>query len=191
MRGVLVGLTALFLVPVAAWASNTFVDVPDSSTFHDDIDWMVDEGVTRGCNPPAGDRFCPDDFVTRAQMSAFLHRLETEDVFTTLEEMDGLLPIATVAVTRQGNIQQQDFRAPVQGVSVERILSATPPVDLRYELTVSGISDVQESRIVCTPDSTETRMLSVVKEAPDKYLVRLSNENGTLLETAFDCAIYG
>src|SRR5690606_9784835 len=31
-------------------------------------------GITRGCNPPANDRFCPDDHVTRGQMAAFLVR---------------------------------------------------------------------------------------------------------------------
>ena len=28
----------------------------------------------RGCNPPANTMYCPDDFVTRAQMAAFLVR---------------------------------------------------------------------------------------------------------------------
>ena len=31
-------------------------------------------GVTRGCNPPVNDRFCPADLVTRGQMAAFLYR---------------------------------------------------------------------------------------------------------------------
>ena len=31
-------------------------------------------GVTRGCNPPVNDRFCPGSNVTRGQMAAFLHR---------------------------------------------------------------------------------------------------------------------
>src|SRR5690606_40264743 len=30
--------------------------------------------ITRGCNPPTNDRFCPDDPVTRGQMAAFLVR---------------------------------------------------------------------------------------------------------------------
>jgi hypothetical protein len=30
--------------------------------------------VTLGCNPPANDKFCPDDKVTRGQMAAFLTR---------------------------------------------------------------------------------------------------------------------
>jgi hypothetical protein len=31
-------------------------------------------GVTNGCNPPSNDRFCPDSYVTRGQMAAFLVR---------------------------------------------------------------------------------------------------------------------
>jgi hypothetical protein len=72
---------ALFWQPVTAWASDRFDDVPSSNTFHDDIAWMADNGVTVGCNPPANDRFCPDDSVTRGQMAAFMRRLDTKNVF--------------------------------------------------------------------------------------------------------------
>src|SRR5690606_12731126 len=57
-----------------AFASHQFRDVPDDHVFHEDIEWMRDTGLTRGCNPPANDRYCPDDPVTRGQMAAFLHR---------------------------------------------------------------------------------------------------------------------
>lgn len=42
--------------------------------FEFDIEWMADEGITRGCNPPTSDRYCPDSQVTRGQMAAFLVR---------------------------------------------------------------------------------------------------------------------
>lgn len=35
---------------------------------------MADSDITRGYNPPANTRFCPEDVVTRDQMSAFLYR---------------------------------------------------------------------------------------------------------------------
>ena len=54
-------------------ASAGFVDVVDSP-FYDDIIWLATAGITRGCNPPDNTRFCPDDFVTRGQMAAFLVR---------------------------------------------------------------------------------------------------------------------
>ena len=40
----------------------------------EDSTWLADAGITRGCNPPENDRFCPDDAVTRAQMATFLMR---------------------------------------------------------------------------------------------------------------------
>ena len=52
---------------------DSFVD-DDGSIFESDIEWLAGQGITRGCNPPQNDRFCPDDFVTRGQMAAFLVR---------------------------------------------------------------------------------------------------------------------
>ena len=53
--------------------SGTFTD-DDGNVFELDIEWMADAGVTKGCNPPFNDLFCPDDAVTRGQMAAFLVR---------------------------------------------------------------------------------------------------------------------
>lgn len=50
-----------------------FVDSVDS-VFAEDIAWLVSVGVTRGCDPPKNDRFCPEESVTRGQMAAFLVR---------------------------------------------------------------------------------------------------------------------
>jgi hypothetical protein len=76
-------LGGLLTVPGVSWASHRFVDVPDENIFHEDIAWLADAGVTRGCNPPVNDEFCPDNTVTRAQMAAFLRRfaqyLDAED----------------------------------------------------------------------------------------------------------------
>ncbi len=52
---------------------GAFID-DDGNTFEADIEWLANSGITRGCNPPVNDRFCPDDYVTRGQMAAFLHR---------------------------------------------------------------------------------------------------------------------
>jgi hypothetical protein len=66
---------ALIAVPVSVYAAHSFTDVPSSNSFHADIAWLVEAGVTRGCNPPANTRYCPDDNVTREQMAAFMRRL--------------------------------------------------------------------------------------------------------------------
>lgn len=51
-----------------------FRDVPRGSTFDQDIRRLARAGITLGCNPPANDRFCPGDPVTRQQMAGFLDR---------------------------------------------------------------------------------------------------------------------
>src|SRR5690606_29888590 len=66
--GSLVAIALLAGIPLAVMASDRFQDVPDSNTFHDDIAWLADADVTRGCNPPDNTQFCPSDNVTREQM---------------------------------------------------------------------------------------------------------------------------
>jgi hypothetical protein len=67
---------AAFLVRALGYTDNgggdLFID-DDGNTFEADIDKLGTAGVTKGCNPPANDQYCPDDFVTRGQMAAFLH----------------------------------------------------------------------------------------------------------------------
>lgn len=53
--------------------AQPFADVADS-VFAGDIGRIAAAGITRGCNPPANDRYCPHAAVTRAQMAAFLQR---------------------------------------------------------------------------------------------------------------------
>jgi hypothetical protein len=67
---VLIALVLAF--PVGALASHQFADVPTGSTFHGDIDALVDAGVTAGCG---SGNYCPNDPVTRGQMAAFMNRL--------------------------------------------------------------------------------------------------------------------
>lgn len=75
---------------MAAFLARAFDFAPtDEDFFVDDeghlferaINRMAAEGVTQGCNPPANDRFCPDDPVTRGQMATFLTRV-SDDIST-------------------------------------------------------------------------------------------------------------
>lgn len=73
------GQMAAFLVralDLPAGVGVDFVD-DDASIFEDDIEALAAAGITRGCNPPDNDMFCPDDPVKRDQMAAFLHRALT------------------------------------------------------------------------------------------------------------------
>ncbi|HEX2404787.1 MAG TPA: S-layer homology domain-containing protein, partial [Acidimicrobiia bacterium] len=90
---------------------NRFTD-DNASVFEDAIDRLATAGVTRGCNPPANTRFCPDDPVTRGQMAAFLVRALgytdngggnrfTDDNASVFE--DAIDRLATAGVTRGCN----------------------------------------------------------------------------------------
>ncbi|MDJ0663469.1 MAG: Calx-beta domain-containing protein [Acidimicrobiia bacterium] len=72
------GQMAAFLVRALkltdAGAGNLFID-DDTSIFENDIDKLATAGITKGCNPAEGNtKFCPNSFVTRGQMAAFLQR---------------------------------------------------------------------------------------------------------------------
>lgn len=67
-------LSVALLVPGVAIASHQFTDVPESHQFHNSIDWLADNAITAGCNPPDNTQFCPDENVTRGQMATFLKR---------------------------------------------------------------------------------------------------------------------
>jgi chitodextrinase len=70
---------AAFLVRAFELTQDThpgFKDVSASSIFANDIGRLATAGITKGCNPPANDLFCPGDVVTRGQLAAFLHRAD-------------------------------------------------------------------------------------------------------------------
>ena len=71
------GQMAAFLVRAKGYTDNgggnLFID-DNGLIYEADIDRLGTAGVTKGCNPPTNNRFCPHDKVTRAQMAAFLHR---------------------------------------------------------------------------------------------------------------------
>ena len=75
-----VAVTAAVVAPVSVFATDSFTDVPDSNNFSEDIAWLSDAGVTKGCNPPANDEFCPKVKVSREQLAAFMHRLAENQV---------------------------------------------------------------------------------------------------------------
>ena len=51
----------------------TFEDVAADATYSTAVDWLAEQAITLGCTPTP---YCPDGTVTRAEMAAFLWRLE-------------------------------------------------------------------------------------------------------------------
>jgi hypothetical protein len=104
---------------------SRFSDVGPDNVFKSDIEWLADQGVTRGCNPPANDRFCPDETVTRGQMAAFLVRalgysgtgsVDFVDDNTSVFERD-IERLATAGVTRGCNPPANDRFCPDEPVT--------------------------------------------------------------------------
>ncbi len=75
-------IAGLTLVMVAI-TSVAFAALPPGGTFTDDdghifegaIEAIAAEDITKGCNPPVNDKFCPNDKVTRGEMAVFLVRV--------------------------------------------------------------------------------------------------------------------
>jgi len=71
------GQMAAFLVRALGLTDHDmgidFVD-DNGNVFEENIEILATAGITKGCNPPVNDMFCPNDNVTRGQMAAFLQR---------------------------------------------------------------------------------------------------------------------
>ena len=63
-------------LPLATTASS-FDDVPADATYSPAVDWLAETGITKGCTTTT---YCPAGTVTRAEMAAFLWRLEGSPV---------------------------------------------------------------------------------------------------------------
>lgn len=68
------GLLAVPLMLAVTFSTPSFTDVADDNPHQADIEWLAAEGLTKGCNPPVNDRFCPDEPLSRGQTAAFLRR---------------------------------------------------------------------------------------------------------------------
>ncbi len=108
--------------------SDPFTDVGDS-VFGTDIAWMAAVGITKGCNPPANTRFCPDAPVTRGQMAAFLTRAVhlTDRLSNPFVDDDGSLfeadieRLAAAGITKGCNPPTNDRFCPDATVTREQM----------------------------------------------------------------------
>ncbi|MEA2002414.1 MAG: hypothetical protein U9N84_11110 [Actinomycetota bacterium] len=131
--GLFVVVAVLMLIPAAALGAGVFNDVPAGHTFEADIEWLASVDVTRGCNPPANDLYCPDDAVTRGQMAAFLHRLA--DNVVDAATVDGLNAADVVSVYGVTLGEWDDFFFAGMGSILSDTIDA--PVDGFFHITAS------------------------------------------------------
>ena len=97
----LVLVVAALAFPLGALANHQFSDVPTSASYHDDVDKLVDAGITDGCG---GGKYCPLSPVTRAQMAQFLTRglgsvaHSNTELATTVVAADLIQDVAAVTI---------------------------------------------------------------------------------------------
>jgi hypothetical protein len=127
------GQMAAFLVRALGYSDagtgNLFTD-DDGSVFEGSIDRLATAGVTKGCNPPVNDEFCPNQYVTREQMAAFLVRalgLTEEDPGVEFNDIagsvfvDAINKLATAGITKGCNPPANDRFCPRDPVTREQM----------------------------------------------------------------------
>ncbi len=135
-------------------AADTFRD-DDESVHQGSIEAIAAAGITVGCNPPRGDRFCPYEAVTRAEMATFLARavdLNRPAGVDTFTDDDGdvhegsIEAIAAAGITVGCNPPAGDLfcpRRPVTRSEMATLLTRaldlepqTPPPGFYSEITI-------------------------------------------------------
>lgn len=152
-------------LPVGVLASHQFADVPNSNIYHNDVDALVDAGVTGGCG---GGNYCPTRSVTRGEMAAFMNRLGALG--------PGKTPVvnATTVDGRSANELTRTARAVGSSTYTNLTTSFVSMASVSIETPSSGFVVVNASAtLVSAPGST----------CPCTALVRLRNvNNGTVSE---------
>ena len=105
-------------------------------TFERDISALAEAGITRGCNPPANDRFCPDQPVTRGQMAAFLHRALQTVTGKPVEITTTGLPMATALDVYEVTLIAQGGTAP----HVWNASGLPTGLEMRSDGTIQGVT---------------------------------------------------
>jgi hypothetical protein len=113
-------------------SSSDFFTDDGSSIFEGDINAIAEVDITRGCNPPANDEFCPDDDITRAQWASFMVRAlgltagDGDDLFTddddSVHETD-IDRLATAGITLGCNPPANDEFCPEDTVTRQQTAS--------------------------------------------------------------------
>lgn len=130
----------ILVVLVLGLIGAALADLPPGGTFTDDdgnihesnIEAIAAEGITKGCNPPLNNLYCPSSSVTRGQMAAFLVRalnLTDDGGGNTFIDDDGsifendIAKLATAAITKGCNPPTNNMFCPNDPVSRDQMAS--------------------------------------------------------------------
>lgn len=128
--GAAVFLLVMGVMAVGTAGASGFFSDDDSSIHLRAIEAIADEGITRGCNPPTNDLFCPTATVTREQMASFLVRAldlpagtaDFTDLGTSIHATD-IAALAEAGVTKGCNPPANDRFCPTAKVTREQMAS--------------------------------------------------------------------
>ena len=163
-------LIVTLLIPAVAVAAPSgppsFTDVPADHPFFEEIEWLAESGITKGCDQE-GTLFCPDDPVTRGQMASFLVRAfdlpsTTTDYFNdddgTIHEADANA-LREAKVTLGCNAEQTAF-CPAEIVTREQMASfmarAIPLTPIFGDI-FSDVSGIHEPNVNALYDAGITK----------------------------------
>ena len=119
----LVAAMFTFGVPVAGSAAPCagFTDVDDSSGFCTSIAWMKNRAITLGCTST---QYCPNDFVRRDQMAAFMYRLGFQNAYLNGGNAFGATAVLGTTDNQALDIIAGGYRA----VRYEQTIYASPNI---------------------------------------------------------------
>ncbi|MDX2343939.1 MAG: S-layer homology domain-containing protein, partial [Acidimicrobiia bacterium] len=164
---------------------NTFVD-DDGSMFEADIAKLAAAGITKGCNPPVNDMFCPDKSVTRGQMAAFLVRalnLSDDGGGNTFLDDNGstfevdIAKLAAAGITKGCNPPANDRYCPGSAVQRDQMASflaralnldpitPPPPAGVQFTGPLESRPDLSgEISFEVSDDNTEVKNVSLAMD---------------------------
>ena len=160
----------------AVAATGSFVD-DDDSVHQADIESIAAAGITKGCNPPDNNRFCPDEPVTRAQMASFLARaldlpMAPAGRFTDVGDSvhaDDIARLAGAGIIKGCNPPVNDEFCPDEPVSRAQMASFLVRADLAevptFNLTVDGVTYLIPEAACLGDPGDETLLRQLVAEA--------------------------
>jgi TolB protein len=171
---------------------DQFVD-DDTSVFEGDINAIAAVGITRGCNPPVSDRYCPDRGVTRGEMAVMVRRAfhvpsSGVDAFvdddTSIFE-DDINAIAAVGITRGCNPPVNDRYCPDRALTRGELASLVA--------RAAGLSPVTPPPGVTTrpdaPTALNGRLVPWDEVGPGWYLVLYQARRGLGADQQGEAAI--
>jgi hypothetical protein len=178
--------------------SDYFTD-DDGTTFEGDINSIAEAGITKGCNPPDNDRFCPDGNVRRDVMAAFLRRAfdyppSATDFFDddngSLFEAD-INAIAKAGVTKGCNPPTNDEYCPHDLVKRDQMASffaralglkpiVPPPIVTTPSLAIEEVASGLTSPMLATAPVGDDRLFIAERGGAIKIL-----DEGAIRSEAF------